>query len=84
MVNSGVFSISHLSTSTIRGSGTGKPISAGEPRRQVLVRQHPWMLRIVLKFNDVIVFIRAPHQVGLSAAPHTTNLLGGLDNAVPG
>src|ERR1700722_8992622 len=33
------------------------------------------MLRIVLKFNDVVPAIIAPHQVGLRAAPHTPYVL---------
>ena len=52
-----------------------------QPRRQPcckhFVRQNPQMLRIVLKFDDVVRLIVAAHQLGLRAAPHPPHMLDG-------
>jgi hypothetical protein len=33
------------------------------------------MLRVILKFNDVVSIVVAPHQMGLRAAPHPPDML---------
>jgi hypothetical protein len=33
------------------------------------------MLRVILKFNDVVGIVVAPHQMGLRSAPHPPDML---------
>ena len=36
-----------------------------------------WSFTLVLKFDDIIMAVIGPHEVGLSAATHSSHLLDG-------
>jgi hypothetical protein len=64
-------------TSTTVGGGRGKPEPGRQPCPKQFVRQDANVLRVVLKFYDVVLFIRAAQQMRLRATAHPPDMFNG-------
>jgi len=57
--------------------GGGKAEARCQASSEQLVHQNAEVLRVILEFNDVVVAVRAPHEVRLRASAHPPYVLDG-------
>ena len=60
------------------GDGYWQADHPGEASAQPVVDQHSGVLRVVLKFDDVVIAVGAAHKMALRAAAHAADVLNGL------
>ena len=80
--SSGVWSTSHLDTSTSSALRRRQPHGCGQLRGQKLIGQHAHVLRIIAELDHVDPAVSAQHQLALRAAPHAPDVLYCLNRQI--